>query len=266
MTSFNDFKAKARQTFDVSDVQTEHNKPIDFLYSLQWRVPEGVHRTARETAEKNIAFSQDISFGAIVHAAVLCEKLFPHHTLYAGEVCQSYWRDILLQLAKNNTLKWNSDRFIKEVLSSEEPTLVLQDKDGKQFDPLFTSLYSQYEPKHSKVERHDLWNMLHCWYVFSEAVLIESTQRNEYIQNLKSLSLLCLDSVLSKRALFEVYKKNENDSPAATNLGKEIVTRSADVKTTFLLDQLVFGDDYKKLIIKQYNINMYSFLKATITL
>src|SRR3989338_6137576 len=116
------FKDYAYQKF-CKVVRTNETNPIDFLYSLDWNVPMGPAFDEIEVAHMNLKLDESGCFGRIVKTAVLAETYFPKETFHLGEVCNDFFRNLLI--AGGTAENWNDETYLAEILQYEDPHAVL---------------------------------------------------------------------------------------------------------------------------------------------
>lgn len=258
MLSFDQFKAKARDTFRVKGTDCGFIDPISFLYSLEWKIPNGAAFSEKKVAEMNITFNETGCFGRALKAAVLCEQFFPRYTLYTGEVCEDLLRAMMLDQSSEE--KWNDETYIVELLQYEDPHIVIVDEEGKQFDPIFVQLSNlPWTLSHPSVRKHDLWIGLYCAYLVSVSHQYRNSNIGTYQSILEQASSLCSEMVLVKENLSSMYCLIGQDKKSI-ELGKEASGIRKDAKILFFLYMMTGDDTYKVKITEQYDAKMFYFL------
>ncbi len=257
------FKEYAQSVFGLEyNTFNSYSDPISFLYSLLWNVPSGGAFSETVLSEMNINLDERGCFGRAVKGAVLSERYFSHHTLYAGEVCNDLLRSWLLSQA--TTENWDDVTFIAELLQYENPHIVLIDSKGKQFDPVFKELTPSPEDlQHPNVLKHTIWEGLHAAYLVSEAIVKRDKNVNDFISILEYAHELYPDVILVKENLASAYYLINKDSKAIA-LAKEVSVARRDAKTLLFLFFLTSDVAYKHQITEQYNVKLFDYLIKSI--
>jgi len=258
--SLHEFIIKARNTFQVEKFEISYTDPISFLYSLKWDIPNGGAFSEEIMTQMNIDFDEYGCFGRAVKAAVLAEIFFPEQKLYAGEVCEDLLRDMLLEQARQEPWNWNDETFVGEILQYENPHIVIIDKDGNQFDPLFGMISGEPEKmRHPAVLEHSIWEGLHSSYLVSNALRIMEEDKETYLRQLLQANILYPEVILIKENLIHAYCLNGQEDKGIM-CAREAAKKRKDAKTLWVLWQLIHDEAYKNQIIKEYDIQMFNFL------
>ncbi|MBP6904427.1 MAG: hypothetical protein KBB91_00015 [Candidatus Pacebacteria bacterium] len=263
MISFDQFKAKAMDTFRVKGTESGYKDPISFLYSLSWNIPNGVAFSEEKVAEMNIGFDDAGCFGRALKAAVLCEQFFPTHTMYAGEVCEDLLRSMILEQACAE--KWNDETYIAELLQYESPHIVIVDEQGRQFDPIFAELSAvPTQLSHPSVGKLDLWKGLYCSYLVSQALSYRTSNVRTYQTILEEAFSVYPEMILVKENLASMYCLI-GQYEKSIHYAKEASQKRKDAKILMFLYMMTDDEVYKTEIIEQYDKQMFHFLTKMFT-
>ncbi len=253
-----EFKKLARDKFTSEEIVTSHKDPISLLYSLSWNVPDGPAFPEEEIVKMNMNLDERGCFGRALKGAVIAEKLFPEHILYAGEVCNDLLRTFMLEGATPE--KWNDETFISELLQYENPHIALVDEAGNQFDPIFKELtLLPKKLRHPAILKHTLWEGLHCAYMVSQAALSRETNVLEYVRILEETHSLYPEVILVKENLASAYCLVDQYEKAIF-LAKEVSLARKDARALLFLWLLTNEEVYQNQIIEEYDEKLFLFL------
>jgi len=261
MTELIDFQRKAREKFSLENKANSFTDPLLFLYSLDWDISAGPQFSEDVLAIMNVNLDERGCFGRAVKAAVLSTELFPSSKIFSAEVCEDFFRAMLINDATASN--WRDPTYIAEILQYENPHQVII-CDGRQFDPLFKDLMGwPQELKHPVVLIQDLWAGLHCSYLVSEALLDKTNNPQACISQLYRALSLYPSNILVKENLAALHA-SYNDFSKATFFAREVLKFRKDAKTLFFLWILTNDEAYKRQIIAQYNPAMFNYLNSVL--
>lgn len=255
-----DFKLRAYQVFENDVTPVKGMDALNYLYSLDWKIPSGIPFPETEVTLLNLSFDTRGCFGRAVKAAVLVENLFPHEEIYCGEVCEDLLRKILMDGVSEE--EWADETYIEEILQYEAPHMIIVfGQNLKHFDPIFNQLSPT--PKdfyHPSVILHDLWEGLYSSYLISLALYKDSTESPESaLQVFEKAKSICPDNILVKENMLGIYLKLDNID-MFIRMAEELMGVRKDAKTLMVLYMVTQDDSFKKRIIDEYNIQMFEYL------
>jgi len=261
MKDINQFKAIAFEKFRAKKEKISFNDPISFLYSLDWDVPTGPPFPENKIALMNIHLDEKSCFGRSVKASVLAETFFPETKLYSAEVCEDFFRSMLVHGATNED--WLDETYVAEILQYESPHSIIVSNE-QQFDPLFKCISDNPQSlRHPSIFRYDLWQGLHCSYLVSEALLKRDGNPKSCLTQLLIALELYPENILVKENLagmFCYFEQFDN----AIMYAKETAKIRKDAKTLWFLWILTSDKVYKDQIISQYNQSMFNYLNLAL--
>ncbi|MEI7689234.1 MAG: hypothetical protein WCI91_03570 [Candidatus Nomurabacteria bacterium] len=255
MERIENFKLAVKEIFEDKEIVTDCNNPLLFLYSLDGLCT----KEAKEVMIGEIIINTGSCFGKMLRAAVLVEQLFPNHILYSGLVCENFFRDMLLS-RRFETKYWEDENYIKEILQYEESSMIILDKEGNQFDPLFKKIsYTPEMSSHSSVECYGLWEGLHAFYLVT--LLLEARKNvgiNQYCLLLFKINSLYSKNILVKKTWANVHCLIDRKDKSI-QFASETISKYKSVKELFFLWEITEDQIYKDKIIEGYNIKMFNY-------
>jgi len=259
-----DFKLRAYEVFGNDVTPSKGMDALNYLYSLDWKIPSGIAFPESEITLLNLSFDTRGCFGRAVKAAVLAESLFPDEEIYCGEVREDLLRKILMDGVSEE--EWSDETYIEEILQYESPHMIIVFGQGlDHFDPIFNQLSPT--PKdfyHPSVTLHKLWEGLYSSYLISLALYKDSTESPESaLQVLERAKSICSENILVKENMLGIYLKLGN-LDMFIEIAKELVGLRKDAKTLMVLYLVTEDDSFKNRIIDDYSLQMFEYLQKTL--
>lgn len=225
---------------------------FDFLKSLPFNFTARQNFDQRQIALFNLSFDNRSCLGRVAQAGAILEKEFPDAEIMFGEVLEDFFRNILLDMLRENPDQ--PDSFFEELLMYEEPHDILL-IDGKQFEPL--SVVYQKDIAHPKVKALPFWEAIAASTMVSLAWLEEDPY--EKIRILAEAEKICPGMTAIKESLagYLLFLDREQQ---AIDLAMETLQIRPTARALYFLYLLTGSGEYAARIKKIYSPRTFELL------
>jgi hypothetical protein len=223
----------------------KHKDAVTLLLNFPFYFSTNQNINQFQIATYNLELDGRGCLGKVAQAGAAVEKEFPDAQLMFGEVLEDCFRNILLDILKNEPEQPNS--FFDELLMYEEPHSVLL-VDERQFEPL--SIPFQQNVSHPKVKTFPFWEGVTASRLISKAWLEKNPYRK--IRILAEAEKICPEMIATKENLSS-YLLLVNEEQEAIRLAEETLAVRPTARSMYFLYLLTKDWKYIEMIEEKYS-------------